>query len=114
MHKNLIGTFMKTITYIFAILFVAFGTTANAKNVAANNAIPPTAYFNLTALIEENAALEANTELFGIKLPANFLNDVIEENAEKQSNAYILDMQNAKVPANFLQITIEENADRSK
>jgi hypothetical protein len=114
MHKSLIGNFMKTIIYIFAFLFVTFTTTANAKNVTVNNTIPPTAYFNLTTLIEENALLEANTELFGIKLPANFMNNMIEENAAKEDNAYILDMQKAKVPANFLQTTIEENADRSK
>lgn len=106
---------MKSLILVFAITF-SINTFSFATNSSAT--IPPTstsidANF-LGNLIEEDAVIEQGVQLFDTQMAKNFLTQVVEENAQKEDQAYISDWKNTKISATFLQDVIEENSNQAK
>jgi hypothetical protein len=114
-------TTMKTLALIFAmaislnqVTFANHDSTKVAnKNLVHTTKVQITSTF-LNDLIEADALLERDVELFETKISKTFLQDAIERNAVLEDQNYISDFRNFCMSPNFLQAVIEENADRAK
>ncbi|MFY7789006.1 MAG: hypothetical protein ACOVQA_14150 [Thermoflexibacteraceae bacterium] len=112
---------MKTLALIFAmaislnqVTFANHDSTKVAnKNLVHTTKVQITSTF-LNDLIEADALLERDVELFETKISKTFLQDAIERNAVLEDQNYISDFRNFCMSPNFLQAVIEENADRAK
>lgn len=112
---------MKTLALIFAMAIslnqVTFANHDSTK--VAHKAIIHTTKVQISSnflndLIEADALLEKDVELFETKISTTFLQDVIERDAILEDQNYISDFKNFKIAPNFLQTVIEENANRAK